>query len=116
RPRKGEIRFDMFEAEFTHEGDRCTFETLLARVGLDDPALAALAEVVHDIDLKDGKFAREDATGIERVLAGIARAYSDDVARLERGRQLFEELYASYAPLESGASQPASQSSTRSHD
>ncbi len=59
-PEPGELRFDMFEAEFTHEGDRCTFEVLLARAGLADPALAAIGEIVHDIDLKDAKFGREE--------------------------------------------------------
>lgn len=97
RARPGELRFDMFDAEYTHEGDRCTFETLLARFRLDDPALAQLAQVVHDIDLKDGKFAREDAAGIERVLAGIAAAQPDDAARLERGAVLLDELYALFA-------------------
>ena len=92
-----EVRFDMFEAEFTHEGDRCTFETLLERFALADPALQALAEVVHDIDLKDEKFEREDAAGIERVLSGIVAAYPDDAARLERGGQLFDELYTLFS-------------------
>jgi hypothetical protein len=36
---KGELRFDMYEGEFTHEGGRCTFEVLLHRFGLDAPAL-----------------------------------------------------------------------------
>src|SRR5262249_13808555 len=57
-PEKGELRFDMFEAEFTHEGERCSFEVLLERSGLKDPALQAIAEIVHDIDLKDEKFGR----------------------------------------------------------
>jgi hypothetical protein len=94
RPKPGELRFDMFDAEYTHQGDRCTFETLLRRFSLDDPALAQIGEIVHDIDLKDAKFNREDAPGIERVLAGIAAAYPDDQARLERGSQLFDELFA----------------------
>ena len=94
RPSKGELRFDMFEGEFTHEGERCTFETLLERFAMDDGALRSIAEVVHDIDLKDGKFAREDAAGIERVIAGIAASNPDDAARLERGYQLFDDLYA----------------------
>ena len=62
-PQPNELRFDMFDAEFTHEGDRCSFEVLLARIGLDDPALTAIAEIVHDIDLKDEKFGREEAAG-----------------------------------------------------
>jgi hypothetical protein len=94
RPRRGELRFDMYDAEFTHVGDRCTFEVLLERFALDDPALAAIAEVVHDIDMKDGKYGREDTPGIERVLHAIARANADDEARLARGRQLFDDLYA----------------------
>ena len=94
RPQPGELRFDMFEAEYTHEGDRCTFETLVRRFELEDPALSEIAEIVHDIDLRDGKFERDDARGIERVLAGIAAAYGDDASRLERGAVLFDELYA----------------------
>src|SRR5919201_1121390 len=93
RPKAGELRFDMFEAEFTHEGNRCTFEVLLERFHLDDPALGVLAEIVHDIDLKDEKFGREEAAGIERVLAGIARVHADDAARLERGAAVFNDLY-----------------------
>ena len=94
QPELGELRFDMFEAEYTHEGDRCTFETLLRRFGLDDPALAEIAEIVHTIDLRDEKFERDDARGIERVLAGIAAAHSDDATRLERGAALLDDLYA----------------------
>ncbi len=93
KPLPRELRFDMFEAEFTHEGDRCTFEVLLARAGLNDPALAPIAEIVHDIDLKDGKFAREEATGIARLIAGIAMATSDDDMRIARGTEIFDGLY-----------------------
>jgi hypothetical protein len=102
RPQHGELRFDMFEAEYTHQGDRCTFETLLRRFGLDDPALSEIAEVVHEIDLHDDKFDRQDARGIERVLAGIVAAHADDATRLERGAALFDDLYA-LATAESSA-------------
>jgi hypothetical protein len=53
--------------------------------------------VVHEIDLRDGKFARDDAAGIERVLTGIAHASSDDTARLQRAAQLFDALLVAYA-------------------
>ncbi len=92
-PKKGELRFDMFEGEFTHEGDDCTFETLLARMNLKDPALRAIAEIVHDIDLKDGKFRREEAPGIDRVVAGICMAHPEDPERLARASAVFEDLY-----------------------
>ena len=92
-PEPGELRFDMYEGEYTHEGDRCTFEVLLARAGLDDPALAAIGEIVHDIDLKDGKFGREEASGIARVMDGIAAANKDDERRVERGAAVLDDLY-----------------------
>lgn len=92
-PAADELRFDMFEAEFTHEGDRCTLEVLIERLGLADPALTRIAEIVHDIDLKDSKFAREETPGIEKLVAGIAMAHKDDEARLARGAAMFDDLY-----------------------
>jgi hypothetical protein len=94
QPQKGEVRFDMFEAEFTHDGDLCTFEVLVERFGLEDPALRAIAEIVHDVDVKDAKYGREEAPGVGQVVAGIAAAHPDDEARLQRGSALFEDLYA----------------------
>ena len=92
-PRSGEVRFDMFEGEYTHEGDRCTFEVLLLHAGIDDPALAAIGEIIHDIDLKDGKYAREETAGIRTVMSGIAAAHRDDDDRLARGAAVLDDLY-----------------------
>jgi hypothetical protein len=109
RVRPREIGFDMPGGQFSHEGERCTFETLLARLGLRDPALQALAEVVHDLDLKDAKFARPETEGVGRLLIGLLTAHPRDAERLERGLVFFDELYASYrqdgralGPSESG--------------
>jgi hypothetical protein len=93
-PEPGELRFDMFAAEFTHVGDRCTFEVLMAAAGLKGPALQAIAEIVHDIDLKDAKFCREQTAGIAQLIAGICISHQDDFARIERGAALFDDLYA----------------------
>ncbi len=93
-PQADEVRFDMYDAEYTHEGDRCTFETLLARFALDDPALTALAEIVHDIDCKDARFERPEAAGLESILAGLVRAQPDDARRIEQGSMLMEALYS----------------------
>lgn len=92
-PGDNEIRFDMYEAEVTHEGDRCTFEVLLQRLSRQDHALAALAEIVHDIDLKDAKFKRTEADGLALVVSGIAAAHPDDEARLARSAAVFDDLY-----------------------
>jgi hypothetical protein len=81
-PAPGELRFGMYEGEFTHEGDHCTCEVLVARAGLTDPAIG---EIVHDIALKDAKSARVEASGIARVIDSIAAANKDDERRLGRG-------------------------------
>jgi hypothetical protein len=94
RPEPNDVRFDMFEAEITHEGDRCSFEVLLARAGLEDSALRAIAEIVHDIDLKDEKYAREEAPGIKALINGLCRSTRDDEERLARGFAIFDDLYA----------------------
>src|SRR5207342_2478419 len=54
-PEQNELRFDMFDAEFTHEGDNCSFEVLVERFSIREPGIRALAEIIHDIDLKDSK-------------------------------------------------------------
>jgi hypothetical protein len=93
RPGDGELRFDMFEAEFTHEGDKCTFEVLLERSALKDPALRAIAEIVHDIDLKDDKFGRTEVAGIRTLIEGISVATKDDSDRIARGSEVLNNLY-----------------------
>ncbi len=92
-PERGEIRFDMAEGEFTHQGDLCTFEVLARTTRQDDMALRSVGEIVHDIDLKDAKFGRAETEGIAHVLAGIVAGTDDDDARIERGSALFEDLY-----------------------
>jgi hypothetical protein len=93
-PRPGELRFDMFEAEFTHQGDRCTFEVLLGEVlGEHDPALQVIAEIVHDIDLKDGKFGHPETDGIRTMIAALCAACDEDAERLRRGAALLDDLY-----------------------
>jgi hypothetical protein len=95
-PEPAELRFDMFEAEFTHESDLCTFEVLVHRAGLTDHALRPLAEIVHDIDLKDQKFGRPETAGIERLVAGIAMAHEGDEERLQRASAVLDDLYEYY--------------------
>src|SRR5262245_42425583 len=96
RPQEGELRFDMFEAEFTHEGDKCTFEVLLDRCGVKDTALRAIAEIIHDIDLKDGKFGRDESVGVRTLIDGIALATADDSERIARGTDVFNSLYEAF--------------------
>jgi hypothetical protein len=96
RPVEGELRFDMFQAEFTHEGDKCTFEVLLERVATKDPALRAIAEIIHDIDLKDNKFGRDESVGVRTLIDGIALTAKDDLERIARGAEVFNSLYEAF--------------------
>ncbi len=96
RPMPDEIRFDMYQAEFTHERDQCTFEVLAGKLNSKDAALSAIAEIIHDLDLKDQKFARKETAGVQQVLAGIVASQSSDDARIERAAYLFDDLYHSF--------------------
>ncbi len=89
-----EIRFDMFEGEFTHEGDLCTFESVVRHMQAHDPALSALAEIVHDIDLKDEKYQRPETNGIAAMISGITTLHSADDRRIDEGSRLLEAAYA----------------------
>jgi hypothetical protein len=95
-PEPGELRFDMFDGEFTHEGERCTFETLVRRFGLTDPALRAIAEIVHDIDLKEERFGRAETAGVASMVHGIAATIEQDLERLRRGGEMLDGLYAHF--------------------
>ena len=97
RPAKNDVRFDMFEAEFTHEGDRCTFEVLLQRFAIKEAGLAAIAEVIHDIDIKDSKFERPETAGVAAMIAGLCIASRTDDERLTQGFVLFDQLQAYFA-------------------
>ena len=91
----GEIAFDMQGAEFTHHGDLCTFEVFVRSFGIKDKAVRKIAEIVHDLDLKDDKHGHREASGIEEVLSGIRKTVKDDAEMLDKGMTVFEMLYAS---------------------
>jgi hypothetical protein len=74
----------MFEGKFTHDGDRCTFGVLSARAGLNDPVLAAIGEIVHDIELKD-RYSGAEVIGIARLIEGLSITSKDAAQRIERG-------------------------------
>lgn len=94
---EGAIRFDMYGAEFTHQGENCTFETMLNLFGLStDAGLQAVAEIVHDIDLKDNKFNRLEASGLSAVISGLADLLKDDRKLIQQCNPIFDGLYESF--------------------
>jgi hypothetical protein len=88
------IPFDMLDAEFSHHGDCCTFETLIKRFSIPDKAIAKIGQMIHDADLDDAKFQRVEAIGIDRVLKGWAKHGLSDDEILRRGFECFDALYA----------------------
>lgn len=95
KPQPQELRFDMANAEFTHEGNDCTFETLVRRAELGaDPALRAIAEIIHDLDVDEGKFGRPETMGLGAMITGICANTSDDEERLSLGAAGLDQFYA----------------------
>jgi hypothetical protein len=88
-----ELVYDMFDADFTHDGDRCTFEVMIDAFGAADQALTAISKIIHDIDLKDEKFGILETDGINALFTGIALAHKDDAERLTRGAIVLDALY-----------------------
>ncbi len=98
-PEPDEIGFDMNEATFGHQGNLCTFETMVRAFDLDDPSLRAMAEIVHEIDLRDGKYARPATQGVDQILEGWLRAGYSDAELEAHGIALYEGLYLALADL-----------------
>jgi hypothetical protein len=87
------VPFDMYGVEFTHRGEHCTFEVLCATFNVTEPALGVIAQIVHDLDLKDGRFGRQEAAAIALVIDGLQLSTADDHELLAQGITLFESLY-----------------------
>jgi hypothetical protein len=88
------IPFDSAGVEFGHQGEDCTFETLVKRLGQRDRRLTHLAEIVHEVDLKDQKFPRDEARGVDLAIRGLLATFKDDQEVLVQGMVLFDGLYA----------------------
>ncbi|MET0248343.1 MAG: chromate resistance protein ChrB domain-containing protein [Sphingobium sp.] len=97
-PGPGELRFDMADAEFTHEENRCSFETMMLRAGLrDDPALVAIGEIIHDLDIADGKFNRPETPGLGAILSGICASTDDDLQRIAQASEALNQFHAFFS-------------------
>ena len=93
-PNRRTFTFDMLDGDFSHDGDDCTFETLMRRFGIEDKVVQKIAEMIHDADLGDDKFQRPECIGVDRILKGWGREDVSDQEILRRGFQCFDALYA----------------------
>jgi hypothetical protein len=97
-PNRRVLTFDMLDGDFSHDGDDCTFETLIRRFGIQDKAVQKIAEMIHDADLADDKFQRNECIGIDRILKGSAKQGLADKEILRRGFECFDALYTFLQP------------------
>lgn len=108
------VPFDMFGVEFSHQGEGCTFETLCAVFAIQERAVTRIATIVHDLDLKDGRFAAKEAPTIGTVIEGMQLSVSEDDALLDQGMALFESLYCAFEQsARSAGPRPVARSRTR---
>jgi hypothetical protein len=110
------IPFDMFGVEFSHQGEGCTFETLCTIFQIDEPAVARLAAIVHDLDLKDGRFGAPEAATVGAIIEGLQLTHADDEALLAQGMTLFDSLYRSFEQSSRSAGPRALAKSRKSTD
>jgi hypothetical protein len=104
------VPFDMFGVEFGHQGDSCTFETLAQRFAIRDPAVGRIAQVVHNLDLKEEKYAAPEAAAVGRLVEGLRSMYSKDQELLAQGMRMFEALYQSLSAVGRGKPKPVGRS------
>jgi hypothetical protein len=95
-PDARDVPFDMFGVEFGHQGNRCTFEVLAKRFGVNDPAVSRIGEIVHDVDLKESRYGRPESAVVHELVEGLRRAHADDHVLLEHGMTMFGGLFESF--------------------
>jgi hypothetical protein len=101
RPGDSDVPFDMYSGEFSHHGTLCTFETLAERFGVVDAAVARIGQIVHDLDMKETRYAPPEAPAVGRMVDGLRELYADDETLLQHGIGMFEALARSFSASES---------------
>jgi hypothetical protein len=96
-PEPDEIAFAMPDGTFGHWGNLCTFETMVAAFGLEDASLHRMGEIVHEIDLRDGRYVHPETAVIDAVLKGWLLMGFSDLDLEVHGVALFEGLYTAFA-------------------
>jgi hypothetical protein len=112
---KGRIPFDMPDVEFGHKGAECTYETLVRRFGISDPAAIRIGHVVHDLDFKELTFGLPETQTIGRLVEGLRDGSVTDDALLQDGIRVVEALYRSYLRDGRAESDPRRSRGNRGH-
>jgi hypothetical protein len=89
----GAIPYDVEGVELSHVGPLCSFDALLAKYDLTDPALQALAVIVRGADTARPELAPQ-AAGLLAISLGLSQLYADDHEQLRHGMVIYDALYA----------------------
>ena len=92
--RLGGTPFDMPGVELGHREGRCSFESVIHRYRLADPALEKIGAMVHDADLHDQKFRLPEAPGLDAIVRGLGMVTENDHELLGYTDRLYDGLYA----------------------
>lgn len=92
--REGATSFDAPGATYTHRDGRCSFEVIVEAFGLDDPALALVARIVHGADVAEDRDATPESAGLMAIADGFALLGLDDQRQLELELPVYDALYA----------------------
>jgi hypothetical protein len=91
----GAIPFDVEGAELGHVDSRCSFESILVKYRVDDPALAAMAKIVHGADIAADEQLTAEAAGLRAISQGFRVLHgTDDERKLELAAPMYDALYA----------------------
>lgn len=101
--RIGAIPFDVPNVELGHNGPECSFDAIIKKYNLADPALQRLALIVRGADT-DAKDLTPESPGLEAIAEGFRFVYSDDHELLERESSVYDALYAYCQSQESAKS------------
>jgi hypothetical protein len=96
KPAATDVPFDMYDGGFGHRGGLCTFEVICEEFGIADAPVVNIAHIVHDLDLKENRYAAPESTAIGRMIDGLRAVHADDAALLEQGIAMFEALARSF--------------------
>jgi hypothetical protein len=91
---EGAELFDVVGARLSHRGEDCSFETFLKDYDLEDPVLGEIAEIIHDADLMDEKYARPESEGLDAIVRGMQLSLPDDLTLSSHTDALYDGLYA----------------------
>ena len=103
--REGAIPFDVANVELGHHGPECSFDAIIKKYNLTDPALQRLAPIVRGADT-DAKDLTPESRGLEAIAEGFRLVYRDDRELFERESSVYDALYAFCQSIEEGKATP----------